>query len=288
MRVAVVGHVEWVWFGSVDRIPGPGDIAHATDEWEEPAGGGAVAALQLAKLAGACNLFTALGNDEIGLRARKELTGLGLDVHAELRADRTRRALTLVDPAGERTITTLGHRLEASGADPLPWERLEEADAVYVTAGDAAAFRFARRAGVMVVTTRVLDALLDADVVPDALVGSGSDPAEHVDVEMLPWRPPVLVLTEGRSGGRFETSSGESGRYEGVEVRGPAGDAYGAGDSFAGGLTYALGAGWDLEPALVLAARCGAACAGGRGPYAGQLGAADSDTTDTERIRQSK
>lgn len=275
MRVAVVGHVEWVWFGSVDRIPGPGDIAHATDDWEEPAGGGAVAAVQLAKLAGACDLFTALGDDEIGLRAREELTALGLDVHAESRDDRTRRALTLVDPAGERTITTLGHRLEASGTDPLPWERLEEADAVYVTAGDAEAFAFARRARVMVVTSRVLEALLETDVVPDALVGSAGDPAEHVDVEMLPWRPPVLVLTEGRSGGRYETSSGGTGRFEGVEVRGLAGDAYGAGDSFAGGLAYALGAGWELERALASAARCGAACAGGRGPYAGQLAAAD-------------
>ena len=275
MRVAVVGHVEWVWFGSVDRIPEPGDIAHATDDWEEPAGGGAVAAVQLAKLAGACDLFTALGDDEIGLRAREELTALGLDVHAELRDDRTRRALTLVDPAGERTITTLGHRLEANGSDLLPWERLEEADAIYVTAGDAEAFEFARRARVMVVTTRVLEALLEADVVPDALVGSANDPAEHVDVEMLPWRPPVLVLTEGRSGGHYETSSGKAGRFEGVEVRGLAGDAYGAGDSFAGGLTYALGAGLPLEMALTLAARCGAACAAGRGPYSGQLTSAD-------------
>ncbi len=275
MRVAVVGHVEWVSFGSVDRIPGPGEIAHATDEWEEPAGGGAVAAVQLAKLAGACDLFTAVGDDELGLRAREELTDLGLDVFAETRDDRTRRALTLVDPVGERTIVTLGRRLEARGDDALGWESLDDADAVYVTAGDADAFRAARRARVMVVTSRVLEELLDADVVPDALVGSARDPAEHVDTEMLPWRPPVLVRTEGRSGGRYETSSGGTGRYEAVEVRGLAGDAYGAGDSFAGGLTYALGAGWDLEPALALAARCGAACAAGRGPYAGQLGAAD-------------
>jgi ribokinase len=273
--MAVVGHVEWVSFGSVDRIPGPGEIAHATDEWEEPAGGGAVAAVQLDRLAGACDLFTALGDDEIGDRAREELSDLGLDVHAAIRDDRTRRALTLVDPAGERTITTLGHRLQARGDDALPWELLEETDAVYVTAGDAEAFRAARRARVMVVTSRVLADLLDADVVPDALVGSARDPAEHVDAQVLPWRPPLLVLTEGRSGGRYETSSGSSGRYEAVEVRGLAGDAYGAGDSFAAGLTYALGAGWELEPALALAARCGAACAGGRGPYTGQLGAAD-------------
>ncbi len=91
------------------------------------------------------------------------------------RDDPTRRALTLVDRAGERTITTLGRRLAPSADDPLPWDRLDEADAVYVTAGDAGAFRRARRARVMVVTSRVLGDLLDADVVPDALVGSDRD-----------------------------------------------------------------------------------------------------------------
>ncbi|MGH2538901.1 MAG: PfkB family carbohydrate kinase [Actinomycetota bacterium] len=275
MRVAVVGHVEWIWFGAVDSIPGPGDIAHATDDWEEVGGGGAVAAVQLRKLAGACDLFAALGDDEIGDRSRRELTDHGLDVHAGKRDERTRRALTLVDPAGERTITTLGPRLAPSASDPLPWDRLDGTDAVYVTAGDTEAFRLARRARVMVVTTRTLDELLDADVVPDALVGSARDPAEQVEPEMLPWRPPLLVRTEGRSGGRYETSSGGSGRYEAVELRGLAGDAYGAGDSFAAGLTYALGAGWEVDRALGFASRCGAACAAGRGPYSGQLTATD-------------
>ncbi|HJR96962.1 MAG TPA: PfkB family carbohydrate kinase [Actinomycetota bacterium] len=271
MRVAVIGHVEWIWFGAVDRIPGPGDIAHATDEWEEPGGGGAVAAVQLAKLAGACDFLTALGDDDLGERAAKELAGLGLTMHVATRADRTRRALTLVDPAGERTITTLGRRLEPRGEDDLPWELLDGADAVYVTAGDADAFRRARRARVMVVTSRALEELLDADVVPDALVGSRRDPAEHVDQELLPWRPPLLVRTEGTSGGRYETAGGVAGRYEAVEVsRGLAGDAYGAGDSFAAGLTFGLGSGWQVDRALAFAARCGAACASGRGPYAGQ------------------
>ncbi len=271
MRVAVVGHTEWVWFGAVDRIPAPGDIAHSTDDWEEPGGGGAVAAVQLARLAGACDFFTALGEDELGGRSTKELTELGVDVRAAIRGDRTRRALTLVDPAGERTITTLGRRLSPRGDDPLPWDRLDGADAVYMTAGDAEAFRRARRARVMVVTTRVLDELLRADVVPDALVGSDRDPSEHVEIEVLPWRPPLLVRTEGASGGRYETSSGGTGRYEAAEVsRGLAGDAYGAGDSFAAGLTYALGMSWEVERALAFAARCGAACASGRGPYAGQ------------------
>ena len=271
MRAAVVGHTEWIWFGAVDRIPGPGEIAHSTDDWEEPGGGGAVAAVQLSKLAGACDFFTALGEDELGARSAKELADLGVDVHAAIRDDRTRRALTLVDPAGERTITTLGHRLAPRGDDPLPWERLDGADAVYVTAGDADALRRARGARVMVVTSRALDEVLEADVVPDALVGSGRDPAEHVDPEVLPWRPPLLVRTEGPSGGRYESATQGSGRYEAVEVtRGLAGDAYCAGDSFAAGLTFALAMGWELDRVLAFAARCGAACASGRGPYAGQ------------------
>jgi ribokinase len=72
MRVAVVGHVEWIEFGRVDRVPGPGDIAHATHAREEPGGAGAVAAVQLAKLAGSCTLFTALGDDDIGERADRK------------------------------------------------------------------------------------------------------------------------------------------------------------------------------------------------------------------------
>jgi ribokinase len=52
-------------------------------------------------------------------------------------------------------------------------------------------------------------------------------------------------------------------------------DTYGAGDSFAAGLTFGLGEGMGVEPALELAARCGAWCISGRGPYGNQLTAAD-------------
>jgi ribokinase len=48
-------------------------------------------------------------------------------------------------------------------------------------------------------------------------------------------------------------------------------DAYGCGDSFAAGLTFALGMGKPAPDALALAAACGAACLTGRGAYAGQL-----------------
>jgi ribokinase len=52
-------------------------------------------------------------------------------------------------------------------------------------------------------------------------------------------------------------------------------DAYGAGDTFAGGVTFALGSAYEIDDALAFAARAGAANLTGRGPYAGQLTAAD-------------
>src|SRR6478609_11113642 len=73
MRVAVVGHVEWVELARVERVPAPGQIVHALEAWDGPAGGGAVAAVQLARLAGECLFLTALGDDALGHRAKREL-----------------------------------------------------------------------------------------------------------------------------------------------------------------------------------------------------------------------
>ena len=61
MRVAVVGHVEWIEFARVERLPEQGEIVHALEAWDEVGGGGAVAAVQLARLAGECLFVTALG-----------------------------------------------------------------------------------------------------------------------------------------------------------------------------------------------------------------------------------
>ena len=33
-RVAVVGHVEWMEFARIPRLPAPGDIVHASEVWE--------------------------------------------------------------------------------------------------------------------------------------------------------------------------------------------------------------------------------------------------------------
>jgi ribokinase len=274
--IAVVGHTEWIRFARVDHVPTTGSIAHATETWEGPGGGGAVAAVQLAKLAGSCEFFTALGDDDMGRRSREELVAQGIRVHAAVRAGTpTRSAITMVDDAGERTIVTLGERLEPRAADPLPWDRLADADAVYLTASDEEGVRLSRRAGILVVTSRVLGLLARSGIRADVVVGSARDPAENYDPTVLHERPGIVIRTGGRAGGRWETESGERGRYEPQPLPGPVADTYGAGDSFQAGLTFGLGAGMELPGALRLAARCGAKAVTGRGPTGGQLTSAE-------------
>jgi len=277
-RVAVVGHVEWLDFALVERMPLAGEIVTARDCFELPAGGGAVAAVQLRKLAGAVLFLTALGDDERARRAADELRDVhGLELYAAARARPQRRAFTHLDAAAERTITVLGERLVPHGEDPLPWERLAGADGVYLTGGDGAAARAARAARVLVATTRAADALHAGEVVPDVLVASGRDEKERAGLEALPAPRLATILTDGARGGRWEGADGGSGSWPAAALPGPPVDAYGCGDSFAAGLTYGLASGLGLPGALALAARCGACCLTGRGPYAAQLGAAQVD-----------
>ncbi len=270
-KVAVVGHVEWVRFARVLRVPCAGDIVHAHEVFEEPAGGGAVAAVQLARLAGAAVLVTAVGDDAHGRRSVARLGELGVEVWAARRAAPTRTGVTLVDDSGERTITTFGPRLQASGGDAeVPWGALVDMDAVYFTAGDLGALRAARAARVLVASPRAEDAL-GHGVLLDALVLSGGDAVERGDAARVHGEAELVVLTAGARGGTFRCRSGASGSWTAAPLPGAPVDSYGCGDSFAAGLTFGLGAGLAVSDALALAARCGAFCLTGRGPYERQL-----------------
>jgi ribokinase len=273
LRAVVVGHVEWVHFVRVESLPNAGEIAHAVESWEEPAGGGPAAAVQLSKLAGSARLLTALGDDEIGQTAAARLSDMGLDIHYATRGDAvTRRAVTFVDSRGERTITVIGSRLDPRGSDEeLPWKVLDETDGCYFTAGDLEALRAARRSRVLVATSRVKGLLQKANVRLDALVGSAVDPSETYRTGDLNPVPGLAVLTDGERGGSYSVGGGDWISYEAPPLRGPVVDRYGAGDSFAAGLTFGLAAGLEPGAAVGLAARCGAAVLGGRGPYERQL-----------------
>jgi ribokinase len=274
MRVAVVGHVEWIEFARVEHVPAPGEIVHALDSFEAPGGGGAVAAVQLARLARECSFFTALGDDALGHRAKRELEELGVRVEAGWRGARQRRGFVHLDAAGERTITVVGERIGPSGGDPLPWAELDGADAVYFTAGDPGALRAARSARTLVASVRAIEVLARSGVQLDALVSSAEDEGERYARGDLEPPPQLVVRTQGATGGSLKTADGRDSRWAAAPLPGPAVDDYGAGDSFAAGLTFGLGDGRPPESAAELAARCGAACVTGRGPYEGQLRAA--------------
>lgn len=262
MRVAVIGHVEWIRFARVDRVPVAGQIAHSFDDWEEAGGGGGVAAVQLALLAQECHLFTALGGDELGRRARTELGARGVVVHAAPEERPQRWAFTHVDDARERTITTVGAKLRPRGHDDrLPWGELASMDAVFFVAGDVDALAQARRARVLTATSRELEVLRRGGVELDALVGSGEDDAERYLGGELEPQPRLVVSTSGSLGGWARPG----GPFTAAEPPGEVVDSYGAGDSFAAGLTYALGAGLTGHEAIGFAARCGAGALTGRG-----------------------
>lgn len=271
MRVAVVGHVEWAEFARVERVPAPGEIVHATEAWEDAGGGGAVAAVQLARLAGSCLFITALADDELGLRAKRRLERLGVRVEAGSRPGPQRRAFVHTDTAAERTITVIGERIAPRGDEPLPWQELASADGVYFTAGDGAAARATRAARAMVASVRAKRSLIDGETQVDVLVSSAIDAGESYAPGDLDPPPFLVARTEGAGGGTLTALGGDVERWVAAPLPGPPIDAYGAGDSFAAGLTYGLAAGQTAADALALGARCGAACMTGRGPYEGQI-----------------
>jgi ribokinase len=277
VRLAVVGHVEWVDFVLAGRLPAAGEILHARDAWEAPAGGGAMAAYALKSLTGAATFFCGVGEDE---RARRTVDGLrafGLDVEAGVRAGRAqRRTLTYLTDDHERTITVLGARLEPHGDDDVDWSALSHFDGVLFFAGDAAAARACRQAKVMVSTGRARAALLEAAVQVDALVGSADDRAEIVDDELLAAaRPRWVVATEGERGGSWravgDADDAPAGRWAAEPMPGPPVDTFGCGDAFASALMAGLAAGRPIADACALGARVGAALVCERAPSVGEL-----------------
>jgi ribokinase len=257
MRFAVVGHTEWVQFARVAAMPVAGQIVHSSDDWEEAAGGGPVTAVQLARLGAEVEFHTALGDDELGQRAAEQFRAQGLTCRIQWRGEPTRRAFTHVDAGGERTITVVGEKLRPRG--PLHFA----ADGCCFVAGDAAALRCARDVRFLAATARELATIREAGVKLDLRVGSANDPGEQIDGNV---EAAHVVRTDGSAGGTVDGVP-----YAAAPLPGPLADAYGCGDSFAAALAFALARGDELDDALDLATRAGAAVLAGRGPYAAQL-----------------
>jgi ribokinase len=255
-RVAVVGHVEWVDFVRVRRYPTRGEVSQASGAFVHAGGGGVVAAAVLAELGAEVDFFCALGRDANGRAAARELQERGVAVQVAWREEPTRRVITLLEAGGERTIVTIGERLQPAGADELDWGRLAAADGVYVTAGDPDAGLRARQAGVLVASPRARETLGDPDLSIDALIFSAADRDERERAERLRRRTRLMVATEGARGGRWWGES--EGRWPAVPVPGEAKDDYGCGDSFAAGFAFGLAQGLGPAQAAAIGAERGA------------------------------
>ncbi len=260
VRVAVVGHVEWVDFIEVERMPREGEVLHAQGSFVRAAGGGGVVAVVLADLGAEVDFFCALGDDPDGHAAAEQLESRGVSMHVAWRGDEpTRRAVTLLEHGGERTIVTVGERLEPRGADSLEWDRLGGTAGVYFTAGDEPALEHARAARAVVASPRGRHALeTPGSPMIDALVYSGTDTDEREWAMRLAPHARLMVETRGKQGGVW---SGQSeGAWEAVPPVAPPRDSYGCGDSFAAGFTFGLASGSTVAEAAAVGARCGARC----------------------------
>jgi ribokinase len=255
-RLAVVGHVEWVDFVPIERLPQQGEVLHADGAFARVGGGGGVAALVLADMGAEVDFFCALGDDALGKAAAEELKERGVGLQVAWRdSEPTRRALTLLEGDGERTIVTVGHRLEPRGDDELDWDRLCDVDGVYFTAGDGRALQSACQAKVVVASPRGRATLTEGPVV-DALVFSRSDPDESQWARQLEDKARLHVETRGAEGGVWWGA--EEGSWQAVPPEGSIRDAYGAGDSFAAAFTFGLAEGRSVAEAAELGARMGA------------------------------
>jgi ribokinase len=255
MKLAVIGHVEWVTHTDAPFIPPAGEIVHLANPLTQPAGGGAVSAAALVRMGAEVIFFTAAGTDVPVVEAMGEL---GVRTYAAPRAVPHTRALVMRDPHGERTICVVGTNLHPTADDPLPWDELDTCDGVYFTADDPRTLVMARRTPVVVVTARRFEALVESGVEVDALVGSGNDRGEQYDLARLHAQPRHVIVTDGDHGGAG---------YTAVPPPGPVVDAYGAGDTFVAGVLYGLAAGRPLPDALAGAAASAAETITWRGAY---------------------
>ena len=266
LKLAVIGHIEWVTFLKVDQLPLAGQISHAKNCFEEPAGGAAVAAVQMARLInGPVDLITSLGKDTYGEKCYERLSNLGLNLKVAWREKPTRKGISLISNDGERAITVIGDRLQPIASDDLPWSDMKNYDGIFVTATDKEGIKFARKAKFLAVTPRTgKNTLKISNVKINALIGSGLDPGEKINYEELVPKPDIYIATEGKSGG---TIYPKKHKYNSIKPSSKEIDSYGCGDCFAGAVTAAMSAKMDLDEAIKIGAYCGAECSTHYGPY---------------------
>ena len=124
-RVGVVGHVEWVQFAVVERVPRvrrdrprARDVRRARGR-RRGRGGAAAQARRRGALPDRARRRRHGGARRAAARRARRRAA-----RRRARPAPQRRTFTFLDDAGERTITVLGERIVPWASDPLPWEGL--------------------------------------------------------------------------------------------------------------------------------------------------------------------
>jgi ribokinase len=193
-----------------------------------------------------------------------------IQIHAAVRAAEHPRVVVLIDPSGQRTIVVTASPLQPAASDPLPWSILDRCDAVYFTGADPESLRLARAARCLMVTSRRNTVLKAAQIRPDIIIGSCADPRENAPFATYDPSPAALVLTDGPRPIRIFSAAGTEAIEPPPAPAQTVGD-YGAGDSFAGALTYFVAHGLPIAEACRRAGPYGRAVLRGIDPTEQQL-----------------
>ena len=230
--------------------PSPGEIVHAERTFQLPAAAAPSRWSSSRSAGSACS--PRFGERRAGAPLRTRADRLGLDVRAVSGRAAAAR-LRLPRQRGRADHHRAGPAPRAERRDPLPWERLDETDAVYLTAGDAEAVRHASRPSARRERPGSARSRLGRRARRPRREREGRRRA-------LPARAarPGAAL-RGAHDGRRGRQLGDGRRLGGQlgvdPAAGPLVDVYGAGDSFAAGLTHGMGEYGDIAEAVKLTAR---------------------------------
>jgi ribokinase len=255
--VCVVGSINLDLVARVDELPRPGETLTGAKLTYVPGGKGANQAVAAARLGARVRFVGAVGDDEFGELAVRELREARVDLsRTQVVRSTTGIALILVDARGENQIVVVpgaNHaldpgRIEVGGVDALICQLEILDDAIEAAVGQTDAFFCLNAAPAREVPGAILER---ADLVV----------ANSLELEALGSRPmgTLFALTLGAEGAILLDDGEEVARAAPPEV--DAVDGTAAGDAFTACLVVSLLEGRDRAEALRRACAAGAVAA---------------------------
>lgn len=131
-RILCIGHAAFDRIFRVNRLPSGPTKMRALEFIETGGGMAANAAVAIARLGGTVELWSRVGDDDVGVRIKSGLEAEGVDTRyvASFEDVRSSTSAIIVDDAGERVIVGARDVQMPSSTSWLPLERVKEADLV--------------------------------------------------------------------------------------------------------------------------------------------------------------